>query len=249
MPQDTKTDSAIILALESSGNAASAAIMVDEKIAGFQEHKARHGHAETLIGLADEAAVKAGVQLEDITHIAAGCGPGSFTGLRVCLSAAKGYQLATGAKPLGISGLSALAYHAAGHNKIGDNQIYLCVADSRRGTFFAQLFDAELGVLNEIKDYDIASLKALIIEVLAEETVNKLVICGLDEEGFKQNTELADLREEKIVDNNVKFHSHYLDARDIAYFALASLHAPAQFTLAGLEPLYIAAPKLGGARP
>ena len=45
MLQDAKTENSIILALECSGNAASAALMVDRKITGFQEHKARHGHA------------------------------------------------------------------------------------------------------------------------------------------------------------------------------------------------------------
>ena len=117
MLQDAKIENSIILALECSGNAASAALMVDGKITGFQEYKARYGHAETLIGLVDKTVHIASIPLANITHIAAGCGPGSFTGLRVCLSAAKGYQLATGAKPLGISGLSALAYQAAAQNK------------------------------------------------------------------------------------------------------------------------------------
>ena len=259
MLQDAKTENSIILALECSGNAASAALMVDRKITGFQEHKARHGHAETLIGLVDKTARIAGVQLANITHIAAGCGPGSFTGLRVCLSAAKGYQLATGATPLGISGLSALAYQAgmqnktAGQNKEAGRQIYLCLADSRRGTYFAQLFDADLGVLSKIEDYDRASLSAMIIKALTENKTKKLVVCGLEEEEFKQDDGLAALSEEinadiKNADINVGFQPHHLDARDIAYFALATLREPARFTQAGLEPLYIAAPKLGGVR-
>ena len=257
MLQDAKIENSIILALECSGNAASAALMVDGKITGFQEHKARHGHAETLIGLVDKTAHIAGIPLTNITHIAAGCGPGSFTGLRVCLSAAKGYQLATGAMPLGISGLSALAYQAAAQNKIA-SQIYLCLADSRRGTYFAQLFDADLGVLSKIQDTDRASLNALIIKALTENKANKLVICGLDEEEFNQDKGLAGLSEEINADSNnasinnvginVGFQAHNLDARDIAHFALATLREPARVTQAGLEPLYIAAPKLGGVR-
>ena len=182
MLQDAKIENSIILALECSGNAASAALMVDGKITGFQEYKARYGHAETLIGLVDKTAHIASIPLANITHIAAGCGPGSFTGLRVCLSAAKGYQLATGAKPLGISGLSALAYQAGmqnkatGQNKEAGRQIYLCLADSRRGTHFAQLFDADLGVLSKIEDYDRARLSAMIIKALTENKTNMLLI-------------------------------------------------------------------------
>ena len=248
MLQDAKTENSIILALECSGNAASAALMVDRKITGFQEHKARHGHAETLIGLVDKTARIAGIQLAKITHIAAGSGPGSFTGLRVCLSAAKGYQLATGATPLGISGLSALAYQAGMQNKEAGRQITLCLADSRRGTYFAQLFDADLGVLSKIEDYDRASLSTMIIKALTENKTKKLVVCGLEEEEFKQDDGLAALSEEINADINVGFQPHHLDARDIAYFALATLREPARFTQVGLEPLYIAAPKLGGVR-
>ena len=248
MLQDAKTENSIILALECSGNAASAALMVDRKITGFQEHKARHGHAETLIGLVDKTARIAGIQLANITHIAAGSGPGSFTGLRVCLSAAKGYQLATGATPLGISGLSALAYQAGMQNKEAGRQITLCLADSRRGTYFAQLFDADLGVLSKIEDYDRASLSTMIIKALTENKTKKLVVCGLEEEEFKQDDGLAALSEEINADINVGFQPHHLDARDIAYFALATLREPARFTQVGLEPLYIAAPKLGGVR-
>jgi tRNA threonylcarbamoyl adenosine modification protein YeaZ len=263
MLQDAKIENSIILALECSGNAASAALMVDGKITGFQDYKARYGHAETLIGLVDKTAHIARIPLAIITHIAAGCGPGSFTGLRVCLSAAKGYQLATGAKPLGISGLSALAYQAAAQNKTGaqhkiGGQIYLCLADSRRGTYFAQLFDADLGVLSKIVDTDRASLNALIIKALTENKTNKLIICGLDEEVFNQDNGLATLSEEinadinnagiDNLDINVGFQLHHLDARDIALFAHATLREPARFTQAGLEPFYIAAPKLGGVR-
>ena len=72
------TSAPVILALEASGNAASAAVLIDGKIAGMAEHKARHGHAETLILLAEKAICAADCPLSDITHIAAGCGPGSL---------------------------------------------------------------------------------------------------------------------------------------------------------------------------
>ena len=141
----------------------------------------------------------------------------------------------------------------AGQNKEAGRQIYLCLADSRRGTYFAQLFDADLGVLSKIEDYDRASLSAMIIKALTENKTKKLVVCGLEEEEFKQDDGLAALSEEinadiKNADINVGFQPHHLDARDIAYFALATLREPARFTQAGLEPLYIAAPKLGGVR-
>ena len=61
----------------------------------FKQHNARFGHAEYLVDMVQGLMEEADASFSDLTHIAAGCGPGSFTGLRVCLSAAKGYMLAS----------------------------------------------------------------------------------------------------------------------------------------------------------
>jgi hypothetical protein len=53
-----------------------------------------------------------------------------------------------------------------------------------------------LGVLSKIEDYDRASLSAMIIKALTENKTKKLVVCGLEEEEFKQDDGLATLSEE-----------------------------------------------------
>ena len=102
----------LLLALEASGDAVSVALINHTGCLAFKQHNARFGHAEYLVDMVQSLMEEADASFLDLTHIAAGCGPGSFTGLRVCLSAAKGYMLATTATALGVNGLAALAVNA-----------------------------------------------------------------------------------------------------------------------------------------
>ena len=234
----------VILALEASGNAASAAVLIDGKIAGMAEHKARHGHAETLILLAEEAISAADCPLSDITHVAAGCGPGSFTGLRVCLSAAKGYMLAIDARPIGVSGLSALAYQAQKEQDESKKIAYLACADSRRGSVFAQFFDAEGKAQGIIEDMTANQLQTACVNALNKGNSEKLILCGLADTEIARSADFAPL-----MDNaQIQIAAHNLNAADIAHYAFAALGAPDIYPVSGFEPLYIAAPKLGGQR-
>ena len=244
MSSQKKMDSPIILALECSGNAASAALITDGKITGFKDHKARHGHAETLISLTQEAVRMAGCRLDSVSHIAAGCGPGSFTGLRVCLSAAKGYSLALGAKPIGVNGLAAQAYHHYAAEKQTGKTGYLSCADSRRGSAFTQFFDADLSAHPAIDDMDATALKAACIEKLDSGIVDHLVVCGLAETPLLEQQDLASY----ISKASLTLSSHHLNAADIGIYAEASLHHPDRYPVTGFEPLYIAMPKLGSGR-
>ena len=78
------TSAPVILALEASGNAASAAVLIDGKIAGMAEHKARHGHAETLILLVEKAGKRRGLPLIGYHPYCRWMRAWLFTGLRVC---------------------------------------------------------------------------------------------------------------------------------------------------------------------
>jgi len=144
---------AVILAIESSADMASAAVLRDDGSAVQHVHAARHGHAALITELARAALAEAGVAADDLTHVAAGRGPGSFTGIRVALAAAKGFVIATGAKGFGVSCLAAMA-NAAFDGKAGQIGTVLATADTRRGSFFVQLFDAAGTAEGEIAEID-----------------------------------------------------------------------------------------------
>ncbi len=143
----------VILAIESSADKASAAVIAADGVAVQHQHSARHGHAAQITELARAALAEAGITADDLTHVAAGRGPGSFTGIRVALAAAKGFVIATGASGVGLSCLAAMAYAAS--DRQGDAQkMVLATADTRRGSFFAQLFNRNGTPLDEIAEID-----------------------------------------------------------------------------------------------
>ena len=146
-----RRDDFVILALESSADRASAAV-VQTVMPGIQHmHEARHGHAALISELARAPLAEAGVVPDEITHVVAGRGPGSFTGIRVALAAAKGFSLATGASGTGVSCLAAAA-HAASLRADGGHII--ATADTRRGSLFVQLFTAAADPLSGIIEID-----------------------------------------------------------------------------------------------
>ena len=130
-----------ILAVEASANRLSIAVMVNGEVVAARDHHAAHGHAVGIVPLSIETVNDAGVTFDMITHVAAGCGPGSFTGIRIALAAAKGFCMAHRATGVGVSGLQALA-HAANQAASGTKRPCLVLADTRRGSFYAQIFDS-----------------------------------------------------------------------------------------------------------
>jgi len=131
---------AVILALESSAEQASAVIWRADGQHWQEVHAARHGHAAILTELARHVMQQAGVTAASLTHVAAGRGPGSFTGIRVGLAAAKGFALASGAAGIGVSCLAAMAHAVRRHRPEYAECRLLATADTRRGSYFCQMF-------------------------------------------------------------------------------------------------------------
>ncbi len=90
---------------------------------------ASEGHAaQRALVLVDEVLARAGCVPADVAEVAVGCGPGSFTGLRIGIATARGLALGLGVPCLGASTLAALAAGAPGG---------LALIDARRGELFA----------------------------------------------------------------------------------------------------------------
>ena len=130
-----------ILAIEASANQLSIAVMVNAEVVASRQNLAEHGHAAGIVPLTIETVMDAGMTFDAMTHVAVGCGPGSFTGIRVALAAAKGFCMAYQATGVGVSGLQALAL-AAAHAAPESETPCLVLADTRRGPLYAQIFDA-----------------------------------------------------------------------------------------------------------
>lgn len=96
------------------------------------------GHAERLFGMIGEAMETAGIDYRALGRIAATVGPGSFTGMRVGIAAARGLALATGAETTGIGTLAAIAGRA---REMAGSKPVLATLDARRDEIYAQPFD------------------------------------------------------------------------------------------------------------
>lgn len=153
-------DTLVILAFEASADQATAAVIMSGGRRAMHHHQARHGHAAVITGLAEAALQDCGLEARAITHVAAGCGPGSFTGIRVALSAAKGFQLACDAQPVGLSCLLVAAanwrnaHDANGRNVHDEDGLLVASADTRRGSYFCQAFGPDNAPIGAILDID-----------------------------------------------------------------------------------------------
>ena len=230
----------LLLALESSGDAVSVALINHLGCFAFKQHNARFGHAEYLVDMVRDLMEEAHISFSDLTHIAAGCGPGSFTGLRVCLSAAKGYLLATKATALGVNGLAALAVDAAIQDQTEQRQSgpYLCFADTRRNSLFVQEFGPQANMLSPVRDVPLERITSYIEEAC-------LRFDGLFLTLTAHVTDLADL---VSTEKRIFCQPRSLDAQMIGRYALQSLSSPHLYPCSGFEPLYVVAPKLGLAK-
>lgn len=129
-----------VLAIDTSLEACAVGIAAGDGARVLRSEIIGRGHAERVFGMVAEALDAAGMTLPDVDRFAVTVGPGSFTGIRVGIAAARGFALATG-KP--AIGLSTLAVHAAtARTAVGDVPV-LAALPGKGGDVFAQLFAAD----------------------------------------------------------------------------------------------------------
>lgn len=129
----------VLLALDCSAASCSAALWRDGGLAAHRFEAMARGQAEALIPLIDGMMDAAAARYGDLDLIAVTVGPGSFTGLRIGLAAARGLALAAGVPVLGLTSFAAIAAAVP-----ADSDAHLAVAiDDRRGGVYWQEFAAD----------------------------------------------------------------------------------------------------------
>lgn len=137
-----------LLGLDTAANLCSVAILDVETgtmLAAISEDIGK-GHAERLMAVIEQAIAEAEIAITDIGKIAVSVGPGSFTGVRVGVSTARGFSLALKCPAVGISTLQALAYDAA---RVFPGRPILSIIDARRDELYAQFFAEDGAALSE----------------------------------------------------------------------------------------------------
>ena len=130
-----------ILALDSALSSCSAAVMKDGKILSEILEKCLRGQAERLIPMCQEVCDGAAVPFDQLDAIAVTCGPGTFTGVRIGLAAAKGLSLALDIPLIGVTTLEAVAQYMMSEGEGLPKGKIAIVHDARRSEVYMQIFD------------------------------------------------------------------------------------------------------------
>jgi tRNA threonylcarbamoyladenosine biosynthesis protein TsaB len=132
----------IILAIDTALDACSAAVLdtAASKAIALESQPMKRGHAEALMPLIARLMKESGVAFTSLDRIAVTTGPGSFTGLRVGLSAARGIALAAGKPVVGVTTLTAYAAPVVAEN--GEHPIISAI-DARHDHIYFQVVSGD----------------------------------------------------------------------------------------------------------
>ena len=137
----------LILAFETSAKAASVALMEGAKLLGEAYQNTGLTHSQTLMVMAEDVLKQCGKTAQDVQAVAVAEGPGSFTGVRIGVAAAKGYAWGKQIPCYGVSTLEAMA------ESLGIYEGYICpVMDARRSQVYNALFYVNRGIIERHRE-------------------------------------------------------------------------------------------------
>ena len=209
-----------ILCIETSTEICSVALAQGERCAALQECNTNNSHAKNMIPFVEEVLRQANVSKNQLNAIAVGVGPGSYTGLRIGVSTAKGLAYSLDIPVIAISTLECIA------------EPYLTKADhcrpmidARRMEVFTALYNHDGQLLEE------PNAKIVDEECFAEELTNfKTVFCGNGAEKCKEVLGKYP---------NALFQTDPLSARNMVPIAYRKFQAEQFENVAYFEPFYL----------
>ncbi len=146
----------LILAFETSAKAASVALLQGNKLLAESYQNTGLTHSQTLTVMAQDLIRSCGYTPQDIQAVAVAAGPGSFTGVRIGVAAAKGFAWGAQIPCYGVSTLEAMALQLGVHSGT-----VVAVMDARRSQVYTATFHADGGVLRRITPDRAISLEEL----------------------------------------------------------------------------------------
>ncbi|SOC44170.1 tRNA threonylcarbamoyladenosine biosynthesis protein TsaB [Rhizobium subbaraonis] len=172
----------ILLAIDTSGSGCYAAIhdSARDVTLGMAGEDIGRGHAERLMDFVDQALANAGIEMGAVERIAVTVGPGSFTGIRVGVAAARGLSLALGVPSVGISTLAAIA---AGYRQSHPGNPVFVAVDAKRGEAYCQAFSADGAPRGEASVLSLDDAKAAALAAGGAIVGSAAVLLGSGDEG------------------------------------------------------------------
>lgn len=234
-----------ILAIETTGKYGSAATTDDAGRVFCASSRTEMDHLRGLVTLIDEAVRASAAGKNELTHVAASIGPGSFTGIRIGVTTARTIAQMLGLPCIGISSLDALAAGAL-TGAINSDALYVVpVINARRHQTYAAVYEAaftsdyeqrSLIPVMEERQYMIEELLAALKEKTAENGGAKLYFTG---DGIDAYSEII---EETLPAGSYIFapeESRYQHAASVAELALKKAEAGSAVSFDELMPEYM----------
>ena len=146
-----------ILSIDTSGPVAGCCVLSDGKVVHLIEMEHGLTHSETIMTAVDQALSASGLSCRDMDLFAVAAGPGSFTGVRLGVCAAKGFAHATGKPCAPVHALEALSMNLAGFDGL------VCpILDARRGQVYCAAFDVSSCMPRRTMEDDAVALEEFI---------------------------------------------------------------------------------------
>ena len=146
----------LILAFETSAKAGSVALLEDSKLLGESYQNTGLTHSQTIMTMAEDLLKSCGKSPQDVEAVAVAAGPGSFTGVRIGVAAAKGFAWGAELPCYGVSTLEAMAQGLG----LWEGVI-VCTMDARRNQVYNAVFRAEKGEITRLCEDRAISLEEL----------------------------------------------------------------------------------------
>ena len=210
----------ILLGIETATKVCSIALSKDNELLAIEELGGEYSHAENVTNFIDKVVKKASINFSDIDAIAVSKGPGSYTGLRIGVSSAKGLCYALNKPLIAIDTLQAMALRMA--KQTSDKNLLFCpMIDARRMEVYTAIYNANNELIEPIsaKIIDETSFSQLL-------TNQKVMFFG---DGAEKCKRLFAENENALFNNDVlpsaieinelavkKFNNNQLE--DVAYF-------------------------------
>ncbi|GGG85485.1 tRNA (adenosine(37)-N6)-threonylcarbamoyltransferase complex dimerization subunit type 1 TsaB [Parapedobacter pyrenivorans] len=216
-----------ILQIETATQVCSVALSANGETVAFRDIDEPNVHAAQLTLIVDELLRTSGLSFKDLEAIAVGKGPGSYTGLRIGISTAKGFCYATDLPLIGVDTLAGMtAGFIANHSPIAANTQLCPMVDARRMEVFAAVYDNQF--------QPVVPPAATIIDAQSFEHLNvgqRIILFGSG----------ADKLETLFAANEqVEVISHFKNsARHMSYLAYRAFQDEQFADVAYFEPYYL----------
>lgn len=174
----------IILGIDTSGKTASVAVCSEQAVLAQTSVLTRLTHSQIIMPICTEVLRNAGIQLGEIDAMAVSNGPGSYTGLRIGVSAVKAMSFAMNKKCIGVSTLESLAY-----NMRGFRGVICSVMKARADLLYTAFFTSYKDEITRIFDDTILSESDIIsrikgyhgdIVLVGDASEELYKVCGFD---------------------------------------------------------------------